>query len=765
MSSRIDTSRQNEANAALLARLYADGARLNDSELSLLRHLGMIADGDPDAQDDEPVEEVVPKELDRYVLTPEIYNARCREAGYSEKWRKKEILTRHWKCSAPAEFDDAFHAFIASHFNRFCDLAAYEPFFLYMRQADRWLARPVEPVDDAYQLKMQRKEEVRRIRENSYYALSRYGWYKEASLPNGEGQFVCGMGHRFMLFLLDSGRSAYVGKARQIASTTLLMLAAALRIATRINFHTKLIACDLDTTEEIFNDKFVYAYGRFPDWLKSPAVNDAGKLFRVTFDRHAEKGSRKARTSKMSIVAPKVSAINGGAPDMVFVDEAVFLGGFNEMVKEGRPTLFTTDRSGKLTMLRQIWAWGTGGRSKKGGGSFEKEHRGLFEKWMRRDFSEGIVPVFLDWTVRPNITEEHYLREKQAYMAGQYDGETDTTLAEREILFRQHYPSTIDDMYSVTGNTLVPIDMILGGQQRVYSLPARLRPVYGYFEPVYDTTRENPVGSFLRYPVVEARWVALGPDEVNAPAVMFSDHAPDWKDRFYQYTDPIATDEGYSKHASAIWDAHYRTVSCVVNMRTNDPYDSYVQAQLMGLYYRGHGQQFTPHLIENNIGKVLIKYLTGHEWNATRSLVPNIMLPDYLQGGGDAVGINTKAARKRDVVSMGRKMLMAHGSNIYIPVFWHQMKHFTGKTTAAGTVTWQTSNRMIHQDDVVDAVFGAYICRMCYHGRMPVEVNKEVEAQRLARLKYVRRWDPALGQVRFMKEGARTRVPITQVQA
>lgn len=754
---------QQEANIAFLHKLFLEGAPLAHRDLIMLRDHGLV--------NAEVVSELLKAEdgddnfsaLDRHILTAKEYDERCVAAGYYDKWRHTKVRSKDWMPENRARFDDDFHAFINSHFRRFCDLIAYEPFYLYKKQADRWLAEKEEVPETAHHRKLHRKEEVRRCRENSYYAISKYGWYKEANLPGGEGRFVCNMAHIFLLFLFDCGRSAYVGKGRQMASTTLLMLLAAIRMGLRINFHCKLIACDLETTEEIFEDKFKYGYGRFPTWMKAVSLNDSGKIYRVTFDADAEKGSRKARTSKLSIVAPKVSAINGGAPDIVFVDEAVFLPEFNEMVKEGRPTLFATGADGKLTMLRQLWAWGTGGRSKKGGGSFEKEHRGLFEKWTRKDFNEGIVPVFMDWTCRPNVTEAHFLRERAAYRAGSMDGETERSLAERDVLFRQHYPCSLDDMYSVTGNTLIPPDLIIKGEEKIYELPEHLRPQYGYFDPVYDTSRVNPVGSFLRHPVKDALWVPLGSD-VTAPCVMFTDHTPNWKDRNYQYTDPIATDEGFSKHASAIWDAHFRTVACVVNMRTNDPYDSYVQAQLMGLYYRNHGQEFTPHLIENNIGKTLIKYLQGHEWNATRSLVTNMMLPDYLQGGGDIIGINTKASRKRDVVSIGHKMLMAHGSNIYIPSLWQQLKFFTGKTTNSGNTTWQTSDRTLHQDDVVDAVFGSYVCRMCYQGRMPMEIDQAKEEAERKRPKFRRQWDPAARQVRFLRTASGKRTPIEELK-
>ena len=721
-----DQGRTREANLEFLQRMHLAGATLEKDDLRLLEKHEYLTAKEIRIALERPDEERFAAAVDRYILSPEIYLARCIAAGYEKKWKGKEIKRSDWKCEDPAEFDKDFQSLILSHYIRFCDLEANEKFYLYKKQADDWLAEPEVQPRDNYERKAFRKRETKRFKQNLYYAIEKFGWYKESSLPGGEGKFKCNMAHIFMLYLFDDGRSAYIGKGRQMASTTLFMLVAAFRMGANRNFHCKLIACDLDTTEEIFEDKFKYAYGRLPKWFKAEAVNDSGKLYRIAFDKDAEKGSRKALTSKLSIVAPKSSAINGGAPDMVFVDEAVFLEYFNEMVKEGRPTLFATNAKGKLSLLRQLFAWGTGGRSAKGGGSFEKEHRGLFDKWISGDFSEGIVPVLLDWTCRPNTSIQHYLREQAAYRSGRKDGESQRSMEERDILFRQHYPSSIDDMYSVSGNTLISSNLIIAGERKIWALPQHMQPIYGHFLPVYDMTITHPVGSHLSHPVIGSKWVPMGDDKTE-PCVMFMPAEAGWKWRYYQYTDPIMADEGFSKHSSTIWDAHLRTIPCMVNMRTDDPYDSYIQAQLMGMHYAPHDKHFAPHLIENNIGKLLIKYLQGHEWNATKSLVPNFMLPDYLQGGGEQIGIDTHAGRKTDVIRIGKSMLMTHGSNIYIAELWRQLKYFTGKTTSSNNTVWQTSDRRKHGDDVVDSSFGAYVCRLCFQGRMPIRVDEEKE--------------------------------------
>lgn len=743
--------RARNAHIAFLSEMHRRGAPLQLEEIALLREHNALPQETAAGVLDAAAKKVEIGALDRFVLTKDLYEERCRAKGFHDAWKDRDIEKEHWKCENPADFSPEYARWINSHFRRFCDLEAFEPFWLYKQQGDRWLAEPVPDLStmDLYERMAFWREEFRRVSTNSYYAIERYGWYKESSLDGGEGKFVCNMAHIFLLYLIDDGRSAYIGKGRQMASTTLLMLIAAIKMIVRRNMHVKLIACDLDTTEDIFEDKLKYGFGRLEKWMKPKVINDSGKLFRVAFNANAAKGSRKTYTSKLNIVAPKVSAINGGAPDIIFIDEAVFLDFFHEMMKEGRPVLFTTV-NGKLVMRRQLLAWGTGGRSAKGGGSFEREHRGTFAKWAAGNFSEGIIPVFLDWTCRPNITEEHYLKELEAYKTGEKEGYSEQSMEERITQFRQHYPSSLDDMYSIGTDTLVPTHIIIRNSDKITALPEHLRPQYGYFDAIEDKSITFPPECIMRHPVKEVQFVPMGPHEISAPVCKFMDPYPNWKDRTYQYTDPISAHQGLSRHASAIWDAHFRTVSCIVNWRTTDPYEAWKQSKLMGMYYRNHGQVYCPELIENNIGTAYIQWLQGMEWKATRSLVTNFMLPDYLQGGPDPVGIDTKAGRKREVVQLGKAMILAHGMNIFIPEFWSQLRYFTGKTNNAGDTSYQVDNRRQHQDDVVDAVFGSYVCRLSFNSRIPEQVDAAKAEEHHQKPQYRLVFDPITRTNRFV---------------
>lgn len=736
-----DEYRPRESHLAFLSEMHALGANLPEDDLGVLIDYGVLP---PKVlaerlREDQKAATQTAEELDRYVLSRTEYMERCK-AAFGPLYEDTDIEQEHWKPERPAVFDDRFKRFINSHFRRFCDLSAYEEFYAYMLQADRWLSEPEPKVAnmDRYERKSHYRKEYKRIKQNTLYALDRYAWAKDSGSELGEMKYIANLAHAFILFLFDSGRSVFAGKGRQMAMTTTLAAAAVVRMNVRPNTHVKLIACDFDTTQEIFEDKIKYVFTRFPKWFKTRVINKANKLFRVQFSREKGKTEDDGLTSKVSIVAPKITAINGGAPDIVLVDEAAFLDIFDAMVKEARPTIWVPV-NGVLQQRRQVWAWSTGGRSEKGNGSYEREHRDLFAKWVAGDYSTGIVPVFLDWTCRPGASVEWYINERKAYATKITDGHSDASIEEKMLQFRQHYPSSIDDMYTVGKATIVSQSVIIKNVDKCDRLRHDLRPKPGRFELVYDMGNKLPVDSFLKYKPIGVQWVPLPEDDYNAPAWMFMPPQKGWTWRYYQGTDPVVHDEGLSKHASVVYDAHFRAPVCLVNWRSRDPYEAYVQSIAMGMYYANHGQTFCPELVESNIGKLYVKYKSGHEWSGAQSLLTQYMLPDYLQGGNEAIGIDTKAARKYEVVRIGTNYTNAHGQNNYFPQYWSQVRFFNPTTTKTGKTTWSVDDRRKHQDDILDATWFAYICRMSYHLRMPTKVDDQAELARSAKPRFERR--------------------------
>ena len=724
--------RPKDSHLEFLKELRNMNIDLGAEDLELLRKHNAISDEQLEVEKSriEARKVATAAELDRYVLTMDAYLSRC-EMLFGTKWQGRSIKKTDWACESPSEFTDDFKKFINSHFVRFCDLMAYEPFYLYIKQAYDWLSEPLPELSqlDEYEKMRFWKREDKRIRRNTLYALDRYGYVKESAIGDGseDMKYKANLAHAFILYLFDDGRSVFAGKGRQMAFTTTLAAAAVIRMNYRENTHVKLIACDLETTEEIYEDKVKYAFDRLPWWAKCKVRNRSGKLLRVSTDTTTSKTDFSGYSSKVSIVAPKITAINGGAPHVVLIDEAAFLDIFSEMVEEARPTIWISV-NGRLQQRRQVWAWSTGGRSESGKGSYEREHRDLFTKWVSGDFSNGVIPVFLDWTCRPGASVEWYLREKQAYMVKDIEGHSDATVEQKLIVFRQHNPSSIDDMYAISRNTLVSPTIIIKNEDKILALPTTKRPTPGRFNIIPDKDKPLPADSFMKYAPLAVQWIP-GNDPFKDPVQLFMPPVKGWRFRTYQGTDPIDHDEGFSKHASTIYDAYYRAPVCQVNMRGRDPYESYLQSIAMGMYYANHGEKFCPELVENNIGKLYIKYKSGHEWNGGSSLVMNKFLPDYLQGGED-IGFDSKAGRKAQVVLIGAQFTQQHGDNIYFPAYWKQLRTFTPTTSKQGKTTWAVDDRRKNQDDVLDSTWYSYICRMAHQMWLPMSIQQFEKMER-----------------------------------
>ena len=162
--------KRRESNLEFLKKMHLRGAPLEKPDLVMLRDHGVLTTEEiRDVLDQADGPSVAEAALDRYILIPELYEARCIEAGFTEKWKDKEIEKEDWKCLKPALFDKDFISFINSHYQRFCDLAPYEKFWLYKNQAERWLAEEDPDFDamDRYQTIAWRAEEVRRIKTNT----------------------------------------------------------------------------------------------------------------------------------------------------------------------------------------------------------------------------------------------------------------------------------------------------------------------------------------------------------------------------------------------------------------------------------------------------------------------------------------------------------------------------------------------------------------------------------------------------------------------
>lgn len=742
--------RIHEANIAFLLDTYRLAPNLLDKEeLEILRRKKLI---DPKPGDDEYTsdrreltgdEKEKDHGLDRAPLSIEQYLARIPQS-MRDRWKNKEIKSRDWMCDFPDEFDDDFHSWICSTHDRFCDMIPYEKFYLYLE----WNLRALEKNDrasdymDEYAREKFYKVEVARIHKSSMYFADKYGFIKDAAIDSGEWRYKANLAHAFMMFLFDQGRSVWQGKGRQMASTSTMGMCAAKTLVSRPNSHQVFIAHDKESGETILEDKIKYPFGQLEDWLRPKVLNDPDGKFRVTFLPGGEKGVEKTKSSSIGTRTPAIDAINSRSPDVVFVDEAPFIGMFDAMYFEAKPTMRGFDpTTGRQRMKRQLWAWGTGGRTKMGGGVFERELRSLFEKWRKKDFSDGIVPLFLDWTCRPGVTVEDYKKEKHAYESGTLEGHTYLSLTERMIQFRQHWPSSLDDMFTTIKPTVIPWSMIMKGIEKVDRWESKgVRATYGRFDPIYNVNKPMAPGSIEPYEIIGANWIPSADGDITSPALMWQDRDQDYINRYRQGTDPIQHDAGQSRMASSIIDVEKGTISCIINHRSDNPHESYRQVALMGMYYAERAERFCPELIETNFMAGYRAYKCGPWLNGEKSFVRRYQLPIGLRGnqdGSNTIGVDTKSNRKPLIVGHLKDFLLDFRRALMLKPVWTQLKHFVAQPTKSDAgAKWGSEDPTQHQDDLVISTALAYICSLCFSNKPPMRIadyKKLVEARKTKR--------------------------------
>jgi hypothetical protein len=407
---------------------------------------------------------------------------------------------------------------------------------------------------------------------------------------------------------LDCGYNVVGGKGRQIGFTSALGLFAIKQLIIKVNYYIKFITEDFDTGVEIFNDKIKYPFGAVPRWLQPSVKGDSGNRFWLS-DK-TSKGQKGYPNSRLDVVAPKLTAVNGGSPQLVLIDEIGQIPVLGPMLNEARPTMFWTDpTTGKFTLKRQIWMWGTGGNLEQGGIAFKTEWARILSLWESGSYKGAFIPIFFSWTLR--LTKQEYEDEKDWYYGGR-SLEENIDLETSKVQFHQHYPSSWRDMFLTTANTIVSRDVIEEGINRCLLMDQEVKPIHGYFEPIYDETTPAGMGSDVPFKIKGARFIACDDHNMHkASVVIFQKPEYGWKHRYWQGTDPIATETGRSKMASSIWDEYLKTVPAVVNFRKrHDHKYTFLQCLLLGLYY-DTGSEYkagVKELVEANIGTNYIDY-------------------------------------------------------------------------------------------------------------------------------------------------------------
>lgn len=367
------------------------------------------------------------------------------------------------------------------------------------------------------------------------------------------------------------------------------------------------------------------------------------------------------------------------------------------------------------------------GTTGKGGGAFENEWKRVMGLWHDKNYEVGFVPIFFDWTTR--CSEEEYLAQKRYYY-GARAKEEGIDQGTSRIQFHQHYPSTPSDMFATTLKTIIDREEIDRNLKRIYETDPLHRGSIGFFQPIYDKTKRMEEGSDVPYKIVGAEFIPTDDTDDRATSIVFQRPKHTWIDRYYQGTDPIAADTGTSLMASSIWDAHYNTVSCLVNYREpSNPNASFLQCMLAGLYYGIN--QGVPELLEKNIGLAYRNYKEQKGFGG--NMMYNAELPAHLQSGpASDVGIDNKGHRNKAIINEMYKVFTIFGDKIYIPTPFEQLKTFVCKTTRTGSDSWGPSDNRYYHDDSIWAIVYSYLAATCYVHKPPKNTDEEIKNMKVS---------------------------------
>ena len=655
-----------------------------------------------------------------------------------------------WRPKSRVQHTEEFIQWVNSFlYNSFEFIGYYEPFEKYCQQAYLWEVGmgiiPESTSSDA------RKDyilsEYNKCDRNTLFFANRFGYLKEGDDDEGRVKYRAKHHHAVILYLLDCGYSTMFGKGRQIGCTSAIGLWALKCILFRPNFYIKFVTEDDTTGKEIFRDKIKYPFTELPPRFKFTVKGDSQSQLWLTSKR--EKGGKGYPNSRVDVVAPSPTAINGGSPQVTIVDEIGNIALLGEMINEARPTLYWNNPvTGQFEMKRQVVMLGTGGKMDKGKGAYEREWYRILSLWEEKNFQAGIIPLFFDWSVR--LSRADYMKEKDYYYGGHRSSELGIDLEASKIQFHQHYPSSYRDMFRSSTDTLVSQDIIGTGLTRCRALSAIERPVYGYFEPIYDESNPQPETSDVPFAIIGSRFIPVSDDDMaKATAIMQRAPVTTWRHRYYQGNDPILGESGVSNFASSIWDDQFCEISCIVNFRKkHDHKAAFLQAMLMGLYYdtdHVEGKKVgVPDLTENNLGANYMDYKEAKGYR--NSLVYNAQLPPKFRGGGSLLGIDNKGVRNASIISEIEELFKIYHQNINIETLFVQLDTFTRNVSNTGKEVWGPKNKKINRDDTLFSSGYSYLCRKCFPERFPYEEQKSVVGFKL-QYALIRNQDGSLSRI------------------
>lgn len=661
-----------------------------------------------------------------------------------EKWKNVEITKEHWCPERSDVHTKEFREFISSHIPRFDKIIANEEFYLYLEQARRWLDEGLTVASfSGHDQWDYVQKEFDRMNQNSLYAMDKYGWIKDDKAPNGRRKYYASTPQALIIFCMDRGHSLEIGKGRQAAITSTVMLYECFKMLTTTSYKGVLVTDDIEFTgKNIFNDKLKACYqylARFESWIKPPKVPNYSEK-KVVFDwsEGSGKDTQKAISAEYSLAASNdTQTINGTTPSKVVFDETQNIETYLKIKLEARPTMLSSGEDGTIRIARQLVAYGTGSSHQRGKGAFENEYKSTIRKWSAGEDTSSFVPLFLDWTCRPNMTRARYLEEQKYYLNSSDNAMNGLAKEERESMFHAAMPSSPEDMFMTAHKTIVSPTIIRNQKARIYKAVAGgLDPIVGRFVPVYDYNSLNPESFYVPFKIVGAKWEEAAADDLTAPVKMFLPPEKNWVHRYYQGTDPIQSSKGTSRFASVIWDQvgvietkdgqriYNPMPVCVLNDRQDRVEESYLQSKLMGMYYANYKQTACMEVTERNQGQDYENFIRI-QLGLEKSLWLMRALPKEYQGGSHTYGIDLKQGRKgRSLFYDTVRLLTDNAHNIWYHDIWTQVEAIDVEERDDGTMDWGVLNKNTQNDDLVIALSYANISARS-EGKDPKEITSD----------------------------------------
>lgn len=593
----------------------------------------------------------------------------------------------------------------------------YKKFEIYKRQCRAWLKENrsiydcrTEDEEDEFL-----ESEVTKIQTNTSYGIRKYGKLKEAETDKGYLLFGDSMYdvQDALCFVMDCGYSPIIPKCRQIGISSVFGYIVVFKALLKLNFFAKFLTYDEKKTEEIFEDKIKYAYAELPDYLRSLTPN--WSQTRVTFSGTKEKGRVQSGMRKISCEVASTTAINGGSPNLVLVDEASFVKILTEMVDEAEAALYWNNpKTGRREIKRQVALWGTGGKMMNS--TFEDMYRSCVEAWQKGEIEASYLPFYIDFYSNPYNTRELYESKRRAAY-----NKKGVKAENSRITFHAECPVSLDDVFLKSSETLIPFNIIQGHLDRIGDFNKNYpmgMPVGGQFKAILNYDSPNTQGSLFTHAIIGVEWedmeeIVIEDDkklQVFRPPCYRMRELPEHENYLYRYfqgTDSINSVSGFSNFSSAIWDSVLLAPIALIDFRVEDFRECYRQAILMNMFYG-----YCPHLIEYNMGEELINKIDS--LNMSGTLVMNSQLQPRHRVQGAKVGISNKSNTKQWIVESMANMFVEYGDRFFFRTPFEQLKTFIKKQTSAGNSTWQAADTSRYRDDSLFSITFAKMAAECY---------------------------------------------------